>query len=248
MHLINSNLFGTRSVTALDSKSDLTFFDLLLIVFLICGLSVIVFVLLQLLHIETSNERLIFVYCASVLCIVVPAFYARIKNKAYFRKIVFFNETGFFDINLLLGILTGLILAIAFRLTPLWHLLDTFSQLTPKKEIRWTDFLFFPITALGFQNVILGPIAEEVLHRGVIYNYLKNRMNVFVALFIQGFIFSISHINSITSDLAICYLLYYFFIGFVLGLLYEKTGRLITSIACHGTFNYLILIFSVCWK
>jgi membrane protease YdiL (CAAX protease family) len=230
-----------------ENKFDLTFLDISLIVFSIFGLELICFVFTRLLDVENFNKNLLFAYFVSIGYIGIPIIYARFKNKSYFNRIVFLNKSRNFVRNCLIGILIGFVLAIVFRLTPYWALIHPDDYTAPKFKYGFLGVLLFPMSIFGFQLIVLGPIGEEVLNRGIIYNYFKNHMNVWLALFVQAFIFAVMNFT-VASQHKFYDFLFYSIIGFVLGFLYEKTSTLITSIVCHSVFYYVIQFFIINWQ
>ena len=83
---------------------------------------------------------------------------------------------------------------------------------------------------------VLGPIAEEVLFRGVIYGKLREGLTILQAAIISGAIFGIYHKNMVQAIYATIF-------GIILAYVFEKTGTLWGAIMTHMLFNlssYLI--------
>lgn len=87
-------------------------------------------------------------------------------------------------------------------------------------------------------TVILVPIAEELLFRGIIQGELNLRFTPRVAVLIQALLFGIFHMNPIQS-------LYTFIPGLLLGIAYYYTGNLIIPIVMHMIFNLVGGVFNV---
>lgn len=81
-----------------------------------------------------------------------------------------------------------------------------------------------------FATAIIAPVIEELFFRGLIYGRLRQAMKPIVAIFISSLLFGIFHGNIVQG-------VYAFFIGFVLALVYEKTGALWLSIVGHALIN-----------
>jgi membrane protease YdiL (CAAX protease family) len=88
---------------------------------------------------------------------------------------------------------------------------------------------------------IVAPVTEELLFRGVIFRGLASRMNVWVAMVLQGVVFGCAHflfdqgwgnVNLLVS-LAV--------LGCGLGFLARLTGRLAPGMIAHSLFNCLQL-------
>ncbi|MBI5388662.1 MAG: CPBP family intramembrane metalloprotease [Verrucomicrobia bacterium] len=84
---------------------------------------------------------------------------------------------------------------------------------------------FFAATA-----ILLAPVAEEVLFRGILYPTLKQSGHPRLALWVTSMLFASTHVNL----LAFVSLT---FLALVLTWLYEKTDNLLTPIFAHVLFN-----------
>ena len=80
--------------------------------------------------------------------------------------------------------------------------------------------------------VIVGPIAEEVIFRGLFLNRLMSKMPVWGAVVISGLIFGIYHMNSVQSIIAT-------FMGIAIAILYVKTKSLAVCMVFHIINNGL---------
>lgn len=78
--------------------------------------------------------------------------------------------------------------------------------------------------------VILAPIVEELIFRGVLFNMLSKRHSIFFSLLVSGLFFGILHFATFFPAAIL---------GFVLGFIYHKTGNIRLSIAAH-MFNNLV--------
>lgn len=79
--------------------------------------------------------------------------------------------------------------------------------------------------------VILGPVAEEVVFRGIMYGKLREVFSIMQAAVISGAIFGVYHRNLVQG-------IYAMLAGIVLAYVYEKTGTLIGSVLLHIFFNF----------
>lgn len=79
-------------------------------------------------------------------------------------------------------------------------------------------------------GVIIGPICEELIFRGIFYGYLRKRMRMGIAIAINTLIFVILHD---TYPKAIAALL----TGIIVCNLYERTGSLLFCIVIHSASN-----------
>lgn len=89
----------------------------------------------------------------------------------------------------------------------------------------WTDRI-----ALGVVAVVLAPLAEEGLFRGIFYPAVKRLGYPQLALWGTSLVFALIHFNVLIFIPLLV-------LAVVLAKLYEKTGNLLACIACHATFN-----------
>ena len=85
------------------------------------------------------------------------------------------------------------------------------------------------IILAGIGIIVLAPIAEELLYRGLIFGGLA-KWGFWPAAIISGVIFSAVHLD-------IGSLIPFFIIGIVLAWLFWRRGRLVESIIFHALFN-----------
>ncbi len=87
----------------------------------------------------------------------------------------------------------------------------------------------------GFIAVVLAPIVEEVVFRGVLFRALGDRIGVWLGAIISSAIFAVIHIEVVLSQpVALGGL---FAVGMVLALAYQWTGNLLVPILGHAVFN-----------
>ena len=82
---------------------------------------------------------------------------------------------------------------------------------------------------------ICGPILEELIFRGIVYNKLKTFNKKMTAIILTSIIFGIVHSNIINS-------IYAFGVGFILIYLYEKYKTLKAPILMHIFLNTTIIL------
>lgn len=92
--------------------------------------------------------------------------------------------------------------------------------------------------------VILPPIAEEILFRGLLYSSLKKNMPTVVAVIGTSLLFAAGHLpeGGNSGPLYIAGI-DTFILSFVLILLREKTGGLWASMTLHGLKNFVAFVF-----
>jgi membrane protease YdiL (CAAX protease family) len=105
----------------------------------------------------------------------------------------------------------------------------------PHQEDIAEDFGAVPVQILLI--VVAAPISEEVCFRGMLFGGLRERWPRIVAALISGLIFGGLHAT--TGISAVPPLVIF---GFVLALLYEKTGSIIPGILLHMLNNSVALL------
>lgn len=82
----------------------------------------------------------------------------------------------------------------------------------------------------GFSAIVLAPIVEEILFRGIAYKALRDRGWPRFALVMSSVLFGLIHVNLMTFLPLTAF-------AVVLALLYERTGTLLAPMAAHAFFN-----------
>jgi len=136
------------------------------------------------------------------------------------------------------GVATGVMLmALPFALIVLGGAISSLYKLldaTPESQVTVSFIRNGPpgwqLVILGFAAIVLVPIAEEALFRGIIYTALKQRGYRRLALWGNATLFALIHFN-------IGALVPLLFLALVWTWLYERTGNLLAPIAGHMIFN-----------
>lgn len=101
-------------------------------------------------------------------------------------------------------------------------------------SLSWTQRL-----ALGLGAMVLAPVVEEILFRGVLFRALCQVTRPWVAGWASALVFAAIHTNLLTFVPLV-------FIGLVLAWVYATTGRLVAAMLTHALFNavnFLLLTF-----
>jgi membrane protease YdiL (CAAX protease family) len=83
---------------------------------------------------------------------------------------------------------------------------------------------------LGFATILLAPVAEEMLFRGILYPQIKNLGYPRLALWSVAVLFALIHVN-LAAFLPLV------FLALMLTMLYEWTNNLLACIVVHSLFN-----------
>lgn len=81
--------------------------------------------------------------------------------------------------------------------------------------------------------LIVAPIAEEIIFRGVIMTTLRRSFSSAMTIFLSALLFSLTHL--MTGSILV--VLFTFFGGLICALVYEKTGSLTIAIVAHIFLN-----------
>ena len=106
------------------------------------------------------------------------------------------------------------------------------STATEYEELTEMAGLGDPSPLMYLYVVILGPLAEELLFRGIALKHFRRIMPFALANLLQAALFGIYHMNLMQG-------LYTFVAGLIFGLIAEKGGRLLDSILAHMIFNLM---------
>ena len=118
------------------------------------------------------------------------------------------------------------------------HLNDLF---TGYSEVSEQAFSGQPVGLMILVVGIIGPICEELMFRGIVFNRLKDWVKPQAAIAISALLFGIYHGNVVQFFYATC-------MGVMLVIIYDKTGTLWISIVAHIAANLWSLFGSSFWS
>lgn len=101
-------------------------------------------------------------------------------------------------------------------------------------ESDWKDRL-----VIGFFAVVLAPVVEELLFRGIFFPFLRDLGFQRLAWWGTSLVFGFIHGN-VAAFLPLCVL------GAFFAWLYQRTGNLASSIAAHAVFNLIPFVLVSC--
>jgi len=182
-------------------------------------------------------------YCLVVLAVMVSIIILNLWYKKFMsirhREQVDLKKV--FKIKYILayfGIGTGCQLFFSGILTLLRPMFESLFE--SYDETIGSIFISDPVIA-GVYVVILAPVIEELMLRGILLRRLRLALPFYAANLIQAVVFGIYHWNIIQG-------LYAFGIGLILGYIYEKTKTLWASVFVHSLINgtgFLILQLNI---
>lgn len=148
-----------------------------------------------------------------------------------FRQTEYKNVLKPFHFPMILGILitaiglqyiTNYIVAFTAAINPHW--LEYYTNLIESVGLDE------PSMILVVYSILIGPISEELIFRGLTLKYAKRAMPFWIANLFQALLFGIFHMNIIQG-------VYAFAVGIVLGFICEKSGSIYPSMLFHILFN-----------
>lgn len=151
--------------------------------------------------------------------------YGRKKRSAYAEKLSAKKTAVIVLLGICTQIFTSGILSLIYNLRP--ELLENYMEMIELSGI--TEFTIIAAVA----TVILAPIGEELLCRGIIFRIAgKVSKRFWIANCIQALAFGLIHGNLVQGT-------YAFFIGLILGYIYGKYHNIWICMLLHGVFNLL---------
>ena len=187
-----------------------------------------------------SDVTVLMLFAQNVFFVGVPAFFlyryrTSLRNIGLawpgFARILLGIGLGFLLIGLSFLVEHGLMAALRHALPAgsLAHL-EKFSDamdagsLFPHMPSVWLKIAFI------LAGAVAAPIGEEVFFRGFVYNALKKRINVPVAIVLSGLLFALAHFNPLA-------LIPIWLMGVLLAFIYERTRSLWVTILMHAINN-----------
>ncbi|NOS90981.1 MAG: CPBP family intramembrane metalloprotease [Cyclobacteriaceae bacterium] len=119
-----------------------------------------------------------------------------------------------------------------------WHNFgETLTIMSINDDILSINQFYNPFIGFLFV-VIIVPLYEEVLFRGVFLSSVQKHINFFVANVLQSFVFALAHQN-------LKLFIFYFVFGYLAGHYCYRTKSLITGVSLHVTNNLIAFIAMV---
>lgn len=131
--------------------------------------------------------------------------------------------------------------AVALLLIPITHVLNelaytilslfqTAPEVQPTMQVLEISVSLGQRICFGFAAIVVAPLVEEILFRGILYRAIKQTGRPLLALLGSALFFGAIHANLMT-------LIPLTVLAVVLTLLYEKTQNLLAPIIAHSLFN-----------
>lgn len=165
------------------------------------------------------NNKAIFMIIITMI-IFIPLFYM------FYKK--YKNENNFKLKDTFIPIVFGMTISLIYNIS--LYNLNQYIHFTNIFELN-----SLPLIVQIVSSGICGPIIEELIFRGIIYNKLKTSNKPMTSIILTSVIFSIVHFNIIEC-------IYTFGISFILIYLYEKYKTLKAPIIMHMALNITIIL------
>lgn len=157
-------------------------------------------------------------------------------TKEYLYKVVhelFSTSIKWFLVSLIAG------LGVAFITLQL-------SQLFPPDIGRSSTFEmiksggFYAQVLLMIGTVVLAPLFEEYLFRGLIYDSMRARFGIYLAIFLSAAVFMAFHLLEYYNYWVGLFAI--FVLGVFIAAIREYSGSILNPIICHASYNLCILL------
>ena len=99
-----------------------------------------------------------------------------------------------------------------------------------------------PLLVLG--AVVIGPFAEELFYRGMLFSALRRRLPLWPAMGIGGVLFGLSHLQT-TLEGYLMVLLIIIPLGMFFAWIYDRRGSLVVPVVAHAVFNLVQVVFLI---
>jgi uncharacterized protein len=110
-------------------------------------------------------------------------------------------------------------------------------------ELLRKDWPMWLLILQGFGAIVLAPVGEELIFRGVLYGFFKQRGYARLGLWITSVLFAVVHGN-------LAGFVFFIFMAFVLVAIYERTKNLFAPILLHSLFNsfgFIMIVTNPKW-
>ena len=188
---------------------------------------------------KTFNEKYA-IYCYMAYCVAAITIFLIWYLKSFVKKgpkISYKKALGVKPVILTLAIMLCLYFTVngafiaANKLFP--EVMKKYAELMELSSLgsnMWITVLY---------GILLGPVAEELCYRGLVFGYLeKSNVSIRIVIVVQAALFGIMHANLVQG-------LYAFALGVLFGYLRYKYKTLLLMIGAHMLFNFSGTIVAV---
>ncbi len=170
----------------------------------------------------------------SELTILIPGFVFLLINNCDLAEWLPFQKMKWSSV--------GLTVLFTYLIMPLITFINVFSQLFGSNVVLGIsdEIISMPVFLMVFIMGIFGPLCEELVFRGIIFNGYKKTGRMIGALVLSSLLFGLLHMNFNQF----CYAS---FLGFIFAMLLEATGSLWSSVLAHVIVNThnVVMLFGI---
>lgn len=167
----------------------------------------------------------------------VCAVYYKIKGEFKVLKNIFFYKASLDDFIYCFKVLS-LVFLLSFAALIVGYLLFIYPYDKVESHNLDLSFLSYKFPLYFFTLSILGPIAEEIFSRGIVYSFLRQFFSVSVSVIVSAVLFALLHKAGLRF-------IYTFIGGIFLSYVYEKKRNLFHPILLHSLINVFGLILGI---
>jgi membrane protease YdiL (CAAX protease family) len=182
-----------------------------------------------------QNATQVLLIANSLTLIVFMIIYKCRKKSLATRCEIISKPFGAYTRGILLGILGQF--AIQYLLSMLITANLIPAQWLGALEENNESLVTAPVTINIITTVLIGPIFEEILCRGLMLGALKKAMPAWLAVGVSSLVFGLLHGNPIG-------IIYATLFGILLGFVAIKLNSIMPSILCHIAFNFTSFMLS----
>lgn len=186
---------------------------------------------------DFNAVAMIFFQAVNVLLIYL---FSRIKKRRFNFDIYVNRDTGrrVTVKTILLPIAAAVVLMAGMYLPTVWYGYLTEAMGIPPEAGAIQIDTVSALVLLIFASVVLAPVFEETIYRGILLHGLRDENSTVKAALLSALAFMLMHLSPLQT-------IYQFALGFLSAMIALKTKRLLPSIILHASSNALALIVEV---
>jgi uncharacterized protein len=108
---------------------------------------------------------------------------------------------------------------------------------TPQPEFQEMARLPDALPFLLLGAIVLAPIGEELFFRGMVFQALRKRLDLWTSMGISGVVFALAHMLSGTLAQRLLIFIVIFPLGMLLAWVFERRRTILAPIVLHAVFN-----------
>jgi membrane protease YdiL (CAAX protease family) len=131
-----------------------------------------------------------------------------------------------------------------------------YASFSDRELVEAFEFFAAPFRSTGIAEtftlvvviVLLTPLTEEAVFRGILYGRLRKKFGFFVSALISSAVFAAMHVYYFfTGPVGLAHAMSLMFGSFLWAALYERTGNLSNAVFAHAVWNLHVLYLVANW-